>query len=381
MLGLLLSSFVFLSVGCFGLQFNAGVRIDDPDGLLHIYALPIGQGDTNVIQCPDGSLTVYDFGSSNKGDVGFWGNSEISTFLEGRFNDITNVIITHNHFDHYSFLGDVLHSGSGLSGLENVFISCTEETMASAIGDWLSEIDAWDKVRVFNDGNACGMNGIDCGNIPLCPNSPDIEAKVMSANYGEQCVEGNPNIDSVVIKVVYGEVSILLNGDFEDFTTNWSEEGPQYDMVNYYQEELQVTIYQVSHHGASSLANKPIIRDVLQPKALFVSGNFWYGYGHPRCVIFDAFINYVPVKTLCKPGDDESGEFYCGEHTDPSSPISDRVQSTYTCGESGTEPRLVTDNDYAIYTTTPTEDTINLVMLSTDGVRWGFKNNIQRRLP
>ncbi|ELT89866.1 hypothetical protein CAPTEDRAFT_200554 [Capitella teleta] len=379
MFATILCGCALLSVGCFAGLVQSGARIPDPDGLLHIYALPIGQGDTNIIQCPDGSLTVYDFGSSNKESPGFWGTPEISGFLENRFSDIVNVIVTHNHYDHYSYLGDVLHSGQDMGGLENVFISCTADVMASPIGDWLQDIGASEKLRTFNDGRACGMNGVDCGSVPLCPNDETIRAKVMAANYGDQCEGGNPNIDSVVIKIVYDEVSVLLNGDFEDFTSDWSEEGPQFDMASYYGEELQVTVYQISHHGASSLANKPVIRDVIHPKALFVSGNFWYGYGHPRCSIFDGFIEYVPVKTLCKPGDDANGEFYCGEHVNPSLPIDERVQSTYTCGESSTEARLVTDNDYAIYTTTPTENSINLITFSTDGINWGFQNNIQAR--
>jgi hypothetical protein len=290
------------------------------------------------------------------------------------------VIVTHDHYDHYSFLGDVLHSGQGLSNLENVYISCTMETMRDDIGDWLDDLEARDKVKTFNGGQPCGMNGESCGFIPLCPNNPEVVAKVMSANYGNQCLDGNFNIDSIVIKITYDDVSILLNGDFEDFTSNWSEEGPQLDMVTYYGDEIQVTVYQVSHHGASNLANKPVIRDALHPKAVFVSGNFWYGYGHPRCIIFDAFIDYVPVKTLCKPGDDAGSEFYCGEHVDPTVPEGERVQSVYTCGESSTESRLVTNNDYAIYTTTPSEDTMNLVTFSTDGTRWGFQTTIQDRV-
>lgn len=354
-------------------------RIPSADGLLHIYALPIGQGDTNIIQCPDGTLNVYDLGSSDKGSPGFWGTSEISDFLSGRFQDITNVIITHNHYDHYSFLVDVLHPGNDLGGIQNVYISCKEDEMAGGISDWVNENGLTDKLRTFNNGNPCGMNGVPCGNIDLCPGNNEIVAEVFAANYGAQCTSGNINIDSIVIKITYGDVSILLSGDFEDFTSSWGEDGPQKHMVVFYGDKLQVTIYQVSHHGASTLANKPVIRDVLHPRALFVSGNFWYGYGHPRCAIFDAFINYVPVKTLCKPGAPPGDEFYCGEYIDPSVPEPERVQAVYTCGESSTESRLVTDNDYAIFTTTPTATTINQITFSTDGIKWGFKNNIESR--
>ena len=31
---------------------------------MHVYALPVGQGDAQVIQCPDGTLSLYDMGSN-----------------------------------------------------------------------------------------------------------------------------------------------------------------------------------------------------------------------------------------------------------------------------------------------------------------------------
>ena len=60
----------------------------------------------------------------------------------------------------------------------------------------------------------------------------------------------------------------------------------------------------------------------------------------------------------------------------------------YTCGlniekevTNAPEPmrrRKVTDNTFAIYSTTPLKDTINRVHLVTDGDKWGFINNIKK---
>ncbi|XP_011408079.1 PREDICTED: uncharacterized protein LOC105315218 [Amphimedon queenslandica] len=54
------------------LLFKVTVSIPDPDGKLHIYALPVGQGDCTVIQCPEadpeypkGRVTIIDAGASN----------------------------------------------------------------------------------------------------------------------------------------------------------------------------------------------------------------------------------------------------------------------------------------------------------------------------
>ena len=68
------------------------------------------------------------------------------------------------------------------------------------------------------------------------------------------------------------------------------KDGPQKSLVDFYGDQMQVTIYKISHHGASYLANKPISRDAHVPKATFVSGNPWYSYQHPRCAVTDGFI-------------------------------------------------------------------------------------------
>lgn len=291
------------------------------------------------------------------------------------------MILTHNHFDHYNFIPDVLNPNTAdISRLKEIYISCTYDNMVAVMQTWLGLFpNGQSMLRLFNGGQTCGPNGIPCETINLCPSDPDVIVKVMGANLGQQCTGGNKNIDSTVIKVTYGDVSIMFNGDFEDFTTSWTEDGPQKSMVDYYGSEMQVTIYQIAHHGAQTLANKPISRDAVKPKAVFVSGNPWFSYNHPRCAITDAFINYV--MSLCKPEvTDTANAFYCGTaHPFDNTPVEDKVQRTYTCGFSNGTLRTVYDNEWAMYSTVPDNSTLNVVELLTDGTLWGFINNYSTR--
>ena len=59
-------------------------RIADADGLFHISTLPVGQGDAHVIQCPNGDLSIVDFGTSDGVAAGFWFNNELTAFLQAR---------------------------------------------------------------------------------------------------------------------------------------------------------------------------------------------------------------------------------------------------------------------------------------------------------
>merc|ERR1712226_49575 len=347
------------------------VTLPEADGNLHAWFLPVGQGDATILQCPDGTLSLYDWGSSQnfRPDVGFWAVEELKRFLSGKYGLLKNIIITHQHWDHYKFIPETFDGSEELSAIENIYISCKQENMATNMVRWIEENPQYESLlREFNEGKACGVNDIECGTVYLCPGRPDIYAKILSANLRQNCESGNKNLDSIVAKLVWGEVSMLLTGDFEDATSSWGENGPQKKMVEYYGNELKSTVYMLSHYGASYLANKPIWRDAISPSAIIGTGNTWYQYGHPRCAVIDAFIQYVG--TLCKPGDSEGSEDYCGENVYPG----DRdVQSVYTCGVSSREAETREDNDFAIYTTTPRENEKNLLQFTTNGDRWGIK--------
>ena len=55
-----------------------------------------------------------------------------------------------------------------------------------------------------------------------------------------------------------GDVSVMLSGDFEDETGG--KKGQQRELVDFYGDEMRVTVYKLAHHGASRFANKPWFR-------------------------------------------------------------------------------------------------------------------------
>ena len=76
-------------------------------------------------------------------------------------------------------------------------------------------------------------------------------------------------------------------------------------MVNVYGDELKSTVYMLSHHGANRCANKEVMLDAVQPKAVFASSDpYRENFRHPKCSITD----YLKRKNyLCKPMDSSSG--------------------------------------------------------------------------
>ena len=75
---------------------------------------------------------------------------------------------------------------------------------------------------MFNSGKPCGPNGVSCGPMNLCPSDPDVIVKVLGVNL-DNCAPTNINIGSIVFNITHKDVSIMFNGDFEDFTTEPNE--------------------------------------------------------------------------------------------------------------------------------------------------------------
>ncbi len=339
---------------CLSYIDDPGAHIPDADGQLHVYFMPIGQGDAAVIQCPGGSLNVYDWGSSNERDDRFWAGPELRDYLDGRIGDIRTIVVTHHHWDHYSLLPDTFPSEDELSGLENIYIACTEDNMAPVMAEWVDDINGHSKLRLFNGGDHCGTNDVECGTLDVCPGD-DVETFVMTANMEGGCpADGNRNIDSIVTKFSFGGLIILMPGDFEDPTSDADADGPQKEMVEYYGSELVTPVYHVAHHGATNLANKLVWLEGVAPDAIVASGDAWYEYGHPRCLMIDRLLD--DVGSLCEPGS--------------SCPDGSSIQDTYTCGLSTTEFETRTGNTHAIYTTTPDQSNMNLIEVASTGSSW-----------
>ena len=147
-------------------------------------------------------------------------------------------ITLHNNYIFFSvssMLPEVLTSVNEAKSISNIYISCTAKDLPGEISDWIKKLGKEKAVKVFNNGRECGPNNISCGFIPLCPklstsfsegnlqnDTGFVQAKVLVANIGKQCdpKSENKNTDSIVLSLRVGRVKIMMNGDFEDFTSN-----------------------------------------------------------------------------------------------------------------------------------------------------------------
>ena len=100
----------------------------------------------------------------------------------------------------------------------------------------------------------------------------DVEVRVLSPIKGAD-YQNNLNDMSVVIKVTYGETSLLLTGDAESYAEEL--------MIASEKELLQADVLKIGHHGSSTSSSQAFL-DAVQPKAVVISLGKNNDYGHPH---------------------------------------------------------------------------------------------------
>ena len=268
------------------------------DGQLHIYALPVGQGDGTVIQCPNGDIAIVDLGSTASGKQNLQYNGgnkikrlkltipiymtdeELNTFL-GESN-VKYVFITHADIDHYNLFEKIDHKR--LATVSEAYVGGTEYEYSNKMHEWLNRYFSTD-VHYSPPFNTV---------VSICSDDP-VKMKVVAINTDA----GNPkrrNSNGMALRLEYGKFSLFLPGDLEDSNNNKNGllRNGKSGVLKTVSDRggIQSTVYRLSHYGAWPKANKPFFLQVIQPKYVFSSSELPPGrYGHPRCDLYDAMID------------------------------------------------------------------------------------------
>ena len=127
------------------------ISIPKADGrLLHVYALPIDQGDCTIIQCPNGNIAVIDCGSMGANKLR---SQQIRQILSAHEDKIKHIIITHPDKDHFNHLCDVIpdkgHVDQVIIGGDK---DKCEERDPNKIKAWLKWFWKNEKLYTVNEG-------------------------------------------------------------------------------------------------------------------------------------------------------------------------------------------------------------------------------------
>ena len=220
---------------------------------LEVVVLDVGQGDAVLITTPTGKRILY--------DAGIWspytnsGSSVILPYLNHRNIDkIDAVILSHPHADHIGGLqtilgeiqvGSIYHSGQSYdSGIYQGYID-----LATQLEVPLVDVKAGDLIQV----------------------DPAVSIMVLHpgiGNYGN-----NANDWSVVIKLVFGDVSFLFTGD--------AEEEIEYHLLDEFGDFLASDWLKAGHHGSKSSSTFRFLEEV-NPEHVAISVGYRNRYRHPH---------------------------------------------------------------------------------------------------
>lgn len=239
----------FLTMGCSAPSSGpdrANQGVTQPS--LKVQVLDIGQGDAILIRTAKEVVLV------DSGDIPT--RDKLVKYIESQgIKTIDKVIITHPHADHLGGMPGVLNNFT----VKQIYDSGLTTTTA-LYRQYLTAVQKKDiPFNVVTPGNQ-----IDIGEgivlKVLAPEKPFIANSELNNN-------------SIVLKLAYGNFSMLLTGDAE-------REG-EMRILQAYGAELKSAVLKAGHHGSSTSSTTSFLKKVA-PEAIIISVGQNNDYHHPH---------------------------------------------------------------------------------------------------
>lgn len=243
---IILTSFVFTSK-----NISADSSTHKSKSDLTVHFIDVGQGDSILLILPDGKNVLLDTGSQPAGP-------HIVKYLKDhQIKHINHLISTHPHDDH---IGGIFNIASEFE-IDNFYDNGSSNFSSIFYAEYLNLVrsnKAKYNILQAGDSFTFGDTRIDILN-PLLPPT------------------GNLNEDSVVVKLVFGRINILLSGDL-------GNQGEK--RLIKAGTELASQILKTGHHGDRRSSSDDFL-DAVKPEAAIISVGSINEYGQPHKEILD----------------------------------------------------------------------------------------------
>ena len=250
-----------------------------PEGKLEVTILDVGQGDSLFVVSPKGKTLLIDGGGAFGGFPGQElpvgsdpGEEAVSPYLWSRgFQQLDVVALTHAHQDHIGGLTAILENfrvGSLWLGRE----------VASPAQAKLEELAREKKIPVAHEmrGQKFSWDGVD-GEFLW----PEISASEVAPSA--------QNNDSLVLRLQYGNRTVLLAGDAE-------KQAEKEMLAENSSEAMRADILKIGHHGSKNSTTLEFLTTV-HPGVAVISAGEDNPYGHPNQELLER-LEQVRVRIL-----------------------------------------------------------------------------------
>jgi len=216
-----------------------------PNKTLTVTFLSVGQGDATLIEWPDGKRWLVDGGP---------GKSQVARWLARRgISHLDVVALTHPHPDH-------------MRGLNSVFKEIAVEQF------WVPrppERDETEFVELWQDAWKSGSKPVTSTSKYSLVIRPEILHPTVSNEPFQAPKSSRLNDESLVIKIVHKNTSMLLTGDIEAAAESYLAENI-----------TSADILKVAHHGSSTSSTASFLQAV-DPKMSVISCGIQNRFRHP----------------------------------------------------------------------------------------------------
>ena len=226
---------------------------------LRVHFIDVGQGDSILIQYTEKNMLI------DGGDRWNWVGEKVVSYLNQQDVDFIDVLVsTHPHADHIGGLDDVLNNFevAQVYGSGRVHTTRTYENYLRLIDEQEIPFAAPRRGDIINLGDL---------NFKVLHPSPKIDVNDYSLNNA-----------SVVLHLVYGDVSFLFTGD--------AEYRAEKEIVENIDHKIDSTVLKVSHHGSATSTNDFFLKEVKPQTAVIMAGED-NRYGHPDEEVLRALKN------------------------------------------------------------------------------------------
>ncbi|MCQ2559251.1 MAG: MBL fold metallo-hydrolase [Clostridia bacterium] len=228
---------------------------------LSVHFIDVGQGDSILVQLPDGKNMLIDAGPNKSAEA-------LVSYLQNlKINKLDYLIATHPHEDHIGGMDEIVNTFE----IGEVYMPAASSTTKT----FERLQDALEAKNLFATAAFAGVSVVDEGDLTVTMFSPNSQ------------VYDNLNNYSPVIKLVYGDTSFLFTGDAE------AESEAEILKAGY---DLQADVLKVGHHGSHSSTSPEFLAAVNPIYAVICCGEN-NDYGHPHQVTLDKLAGITIYRT------------------------------------------------------------------------------------
>lgn len=218
--------------------------------------LDVGQGDATFIEWPDGTQMLIDCGKDARVLEAL---GRVMSFYD---RELEYLVVTHPDLDHFGGCTDVMKRLS----VSNVVYTGVDKQQAAWQAFWQTVVEQKTKVHLIQAHQVWQM-----GSSTLTFLYPNHDRSYDTHVPGFDKADGDNNA-SIVMRLSFGEMDVLLPGDAE-------QELEQY-LVETYAGQLDSEVLKVSHHGSGGSSITPFL-EAVTPIHSIISAGKNNPYGHP----------------------------------------------------------------------------------------------------